>query len=216
MAGMTIFEKHGTGSSTLERIQQIELEISRTQKNKVLDMAWDHRSWNYCTDCGPASYFIGTVLSDTFRYFQILSDTFRYFQILSDTFSISSVWSLNAIFWYVDTYGPMDEQASDSLMVLVPLSFLPWPMFQLCFFGELPRQGNGQTPWRVRVPSFAGHSVGLSWFQKDSGNIWQSNTAIGHVTFPLNGGWNTAGKIITGEFSSKCLIRRGCTGYIRI
>jgi hypothetical protein len=39
MAGTTIFEKHGTGGSTLERIQQIELEISRTQKNKVLDMA---------------------------------------------------------------------------------------------------------------------------------------------------------------------------------
>ena len=32
MAGMTM----DTGGSTLERIQQIELEISRTQKNKAL------------------------------------------------------------------------------------------------------------------------------------------------------------------------------------
>ena len=51
------------------------------ERRRTRCWTWLEIVGNYCTDCGAASYFIGTVLSDTFRYFQ-------YFQCL------------NAIFWY--------------------------------------------------------------------------------------------------------------------
>ena len=140
--GTTIFEKHGTGGSTVERIQQIELEISRTQKNKVLDMAWDRRSWNYCTDCGAASYFIGTVLSDTF--------------------SISSVWmQFFDIFWYVDTYGPMAPSRLLFLLMLLVPSGTPF-IFALA---DVPRQQpnilESESPQLLEVEIRLGKSWGI-------------------------------------------------------
>jgi hypothetical protein len=135
----------------LERIQQIELEISRTQKNKVLDMAWHRRSWNYCADCGAASYFIGTVLSDTFS---ISSVWMQFFDMLTPM----DLWHL-AGFWFINGTGTI------------------WYPFHLC-------------PGRCSTA-------------RQRPNILESESPQ-----LLNGGWNTAGKIM-GDFARKSLIRGG-------